>query len=193
MWEWSCRFSIGRSFSIRPRPRWLTRCSRGSCRDLLFGIGAEEFGHVEMLATMIAQLLEGAPVGVTEGRSRTTQPSRRSSVVRTCDMPSSRAPARVRWTAWAMANAHAEMQGDCRWPWRTGECRTSTSTSRTAWLPPRPAPHDRTRVDSGRARTRPLVPAGGGVRNHRRSRADLAASAATPGSPSRARPSRCRR
>ncbi|GIG40834.1 hypothetical protein Cph01nite_25960 [Cellulomonas phragmiteti] len=30
------------------------------------GIGAEEFGHVEMLATMIAQLLEKAPVGVTE-------------------------------------------------------------------------------------------------------------------------------
>lgn len=38
----------------------------GKYRDLLFGIGAEEFGHVEMLATMIAQLLEKAPVGVTE-------------------------------------------------------------------------------------------------------------------------------
>lgn len=31
------------------------------------GIGAEEFGHVEMLATMIAQLLDDAPLGVTEG------------------------------------------------------------------------------------------------------------------------------
>lgn len=39
----------------------------GKYRDLLYGIGAEEFGHVEMLATMIAQLLEDAPVGVTEG------------------------------------------------------------------------------------------------------------------------------
>jgi Mn-containing catalase len=38
----------------------------GKYRDLLFGIGTEEFGHVEMLATMIAQLLEKAPVGVTE-------------------------------------------------------------------------------------------------------------------------------
>jgi Mn-containing catalase len=33
----------------------------GKYRDLLYGIGAEEFGHVEMLATMIAQLLENAP------------------------------------------------------------------------------------------------------------------------------------
>ncbi|MBE1604322.1 manganese catalase family protein [Actinopolymorpha pittospori] len=39
----------------------------GKYRDLLYGIGAEEFGHVEMLATMIAQLLEDAPVGVAEG------------------------------------------------------------------------------------------------------------------------------
>ncbi|OLT15617.1 MULTISPECIES: manganese catalase family protein [Serinicoccus] len=38
----------------------------GKYRDLLFGIGAEEFGHVEMLATMIAQLLEDAPLGVTD-------------------------------------------------------------------------------------------------------------------------------
>jgi Mn-containing catalase len=37
----------------------------GKYRDLVFGIGAEEFGHVEMLATMIAQLLEKAPVGIT--------------------------------------------------------------------------------------------------------------------------------
>ena len=39
----------------------------GKYRDLLYGIGAEEMGHVEMLATMIAQLLEKAPLGVTEG------------------------------------------------------------------------------------------------------------------------------
>lgn len=38
----------------------------GKYRDLLYGIGAEEFGHVEMLATMIAQLLEKAPMGITE-------------------------------------------------------------------------------------------------------------------------------
>ncbi|PPK93827.1 Mn-containing catalase [Kineococcus xinjiangensis] len=39
----------------------------GKYRDLLFGIAAEEFGHVEMLATMIARLLEKAPIGITEG------------------------------------------------------------------------------------------------------------------------------
>ncbi len=39
----------------------------GKYRDLLFGIGAEELGHVEMLATMIAQLLEKAPLGVAGG------------------------------------------------------------------------------------------------------------------------------
>lgn len=38
----------------------------GKYRDLLFGIGAEEFGHVEMLATMIAQLLKDAPLGITD-------------------------------------------------------------------------------------------------------------------------------
>ncbi|GAA4430498.1 manganese catalase family protein [Georgenia halophila] len=38
----------------------------GKYRDLVFGIGAEEFGHVEMLATMISQLLEKSPLGVTE-------------------------------------------------------------------------------------------------------------------------------
>jgi Mn-containing catalase len=37
----------------------------GKYRDLLFGIAAEEMGHVEMLATMIAQLLEKAPLGIT--------------------------------------------------------------------------------------------------------------------------------
>jgi Mn-containing catalase len=38
----------------------------GKYRDLLFGIGGEEFGHVEMLAIMIAQLLEKAPVEQSE-------------------------------------------------------------------------------------------------------------------------------
>jgi Mn-containing catalase len=37
----------------------------GKYRDLLYGIGAEEFGHVEMLAVMIGQLLEKAPLGIT--------------------------------------------------------------------------------------------------------------------------------
>lgn len=37
----------------------------GKYRDLVFGIGSEEMGHVEMLATMIAQLLEKAPLGIT--------------------------------------------------------------------------------------------------------------------------------
>ena len=38
----------------------------GKYRDLLFSTAAEEFGHVEMLATMVAQLLEKAPLGITE-------------------------------------------------------------------------------------------------------------------------------
>lgn len=38
----------------------------GKYRDLLFSTAAEEFGHVEMLATMVAQLLEDAPLGITE-------------------------------------------------------------------------------------------------------------------------------
>src|SRR6195952_613693 len=38
----------------------------GKYRDLLYGIGAEELGHVEMIATMIAQLLEKAPQGITD-------------------------------------------------------------------------------------------------------------------------------
>jgi Mn-containing catalase len=38
----------------------------GKYRDLLYAIGAEELGHVEMIATMIAQLLEKAPIGITE-------------------------------------------------------------------------------------------------------------------------------
>ena len=38
----------------------------GKYRDLLYGIGAEEMGHVEMLAIMIAQLLEKSPLGITD-------------------------------------------------------------------------------------------------------------------------------
>ncbi|MFD1720683.1 manganese catalase family protein [Amnibacterium endophyticum] len=38
----------------------------GKYRDLLFGIAAEEFSHVEMIATMIAQLLEKLPVEQSE-------------------------------------------------------------------------------------------------------------------------------
>jgi Mn-containing catalase len=38
----------------------------GKYRDLVYGIAAEEFGHVEMLAIMIAQLLEKAPIGITK-------------------------------------------------------------------------------------------------------------------------------
>jgi len=41
----------------------------GKYRDLVFGIGAEEMGHVEMLAVMIAQLLEKSPLGITEEAS----------------------------------------------------------------------------------------------------------------------------
>ncbi|MDX2160375.1 MAG: manganese catalase family protein [bacterium] len=35
-------------------------------RDMLLGIGTEEIGHVEMLCTMIARLMEGAPVAEQE-------------------------------------------------------------------------------------------------------------------------------
>lgn len=42
----------------------------GKYRDLLYGIGAEEIGHVEMLATMISQLLADAPLGVVEGAAQ---------------------------------------------------------------------------------------------------------------------------
>jgi Mn-containing catalase len=38
----------------------------GKYRDLLYAIGTEEMGHVEMIATMIAQLLEKAPQGITD-------------------------------------------------------------------------------------------------------------------------------
>ncbi len=38
----------------------------GKYRDLLYGTAAEEFGHIEMLAKMIVQLLEKSPVGITD-------------------------------------------------------------------------------------------------------------------------------
>ena len=44
---------------------WNTKLP-GKYRDLLYGIGAEEFGHVEMIAIMIAQLLEKAPASDVE-------------------------------------------------------------------------------------------------------------------------------
>ncbi|CEA09437.1 putative manganese catalase [Arthrobacter saudimassiliensis] len=42
----------------------------GKYRDLLYGIAAEEMGHVEMLAIMIAQLLEKDPLGVSRGSTQ---------------------------------------------------------------------------------------------------------------------------
>src|SRR5690554_5920917 len=38
----------------------------GKYRDLLMDTGTEELAHIEMLATMIARLLDGAPVGDLE-------------------------------------------------------------------------------------------------------------------------------
>ncbi|GAA0250414.1 manganese catalase family protein [Cryptosporangium japonicum] len=38
----------------------------GKYKDMLLDIGTEEIGHVEMLSTMIARLLEGAPSETTE-------------------------------------------------------------------------------------------------------------------------------
>ncbi|WP_016701428.1 manganese catalase family protein [Actinoalloteichus spitiensis] len=38
----------------------------GKYKDLLLATGTEELGHVEMLCTMIARLLEGAPMSVQE-------------------------------------------------------------------------------------------------------------------------------
>lgn len=38
----------------------------GKYRDLLMDTGAEELAHIEMLATMIARLLDGAPIGDSE-------------------------------------------------------------------------------------------------------------------------------
>lgn len=38
----------------------------GKYKDMLLGIGTEEMAHVEMLATMICRLLDGAPMSVQE-------------------------------------------------------------------------------------------------------------------------------
>jgi Mn-containing catalase len=38
----------------------------GKYKDMIMDIGTEEIGHVEMLTTMLARLLEGAPAEVTE-------------------------------------------------------------------------------------------------------------------------------
>src|SRR3954449_11417323 len=39
-------------------------------RDMIMDIGTEEIGHVEMLATMIARLLEASPVEAQEDAAR---------------------------------------------------------------------------------------------------------------------------
>jgi Mn-containing catalase len=44
---------------------WNVR-GNGKYKDLLMDTGAEELAHIEMLATMIARLLDGAPVGDIE-------------------------------------------------------------------------------------------------------------------------------
>jgi len=48
---------------------WNTR-GDGKYRDLLFDTGTEELAHVEMLCTMIARLLDGAPVGDLEAAAQ---------------------------------------------------------------------------------------------------------------------------
>lgn len=45
---------------------WNVRGADGKYKDLLMDTGAEELAHIEMLATMIARLLDGAPVGDQE-------------------------------------------------------------------------------------------------------------------------------
>jgi Mn-containing catalase len=42
----------------------------GKYRDLVFGLGSEQVANLEMLATMIAQLLEHAPAGVLDAAVR---------------------------------------------------------------------------------------------------------------------------
>jgi Mn-containing catalase len=37
----------------------------GKYKDLIMDIATEEMGHVEMIATMVARLLEGAPAAAT--------------------------------------------------------------------------------------------------------------------------------
>jgi Mn-containing catalase len=42
----------------------------GKYKDMLLAIGTEELGHVEMISTMIARLLEGAPMSVQEAAAK---------------------------------------------------------------------------------------------------------------------------
>lgn len=44
---------------------WATRGNE-KYRDLLLDIGTEEIGHVEMLATMVARLMDNAPINQHE-------------------------------------------------------------------------------------------------------------------------------
>ena len=44
-------------------------------KDMLMDIATEEIGHVEMLATMVARLLEGAPVEYQEAAMQKIQQS----------------------------------------------------------------------------------------------------------------------
>lgn len=48
---------------------WSVR-GNGKYKDLLMDTGAEELAHIEMLATMIARLLDGAPVGDLEDAAK---------------------------------------------------------------------------------------------------------------------------
>src|SRR3954471_9497905 len=41
-------------------------------RDMIMDIGAEEIGHIEMLATMVAHLLEGADSGTTMAAAKSS-------------------------------------------------------------------------------------------------------------------------
>jgi Mn-containing catalase len=48
---------------------WNVR-GNGKYKDLLMDTGAEELAHIEMLATMIARLLDGAPIGDLEDAAK---------------------------------------------------------------------------------------------------------------------------
>lgn len=65
----------------------------GEWRDLLFGIGSEEFGHVEMLAIMIAQLLEKDPNADMQATVDSDPVTTAVIAEPTCSTPSSPAPA----------------------------------------------------------------------------------------------------
>ncbi|GKV57971.1 hypothetical protein NCCP2222_39180 [Sporosarcina sp. NCCP-2222] len=49
---------------------WSVRGANGKYKDLLMDTGTEELAHIEMLATMIARLLDGAPVGDLEDAAK---------------------------------------------------------------------------------------------------------------------------